>query len=114
MLINISNLDTEYEDRQFVLSYVDAWTLDRGMCIILSRLLYELANYVSDYPRGYTCLEDWTNDITTHAHSLHEYGNIIHCNDDVEETHILQDAKSAFAFVSEYLEELWANNESDI
>lgn len=113
MLINIANLDSEYEDRQFVVSYADAWTMDRGMCIILSRILYELANYVSDYPRGYSNLDDWIHDITTHASSLHEYSNIVNCSDE-QEVHILQDAKDAISFISEYLEELWANNESDI
>lgn len=114
MLINIANIDTEYEEKQFIVSYNDSWTMDRSMCIILSRLLEELASYVSDFPRGYNSLEDWVHDINTHANSLHEYANIIHCRDELEEAHILQDAKIAFRFISEYLEELWAGNESDI
>lgn len=111
MLINIANIDSEYEDKQFIISYADSWTMDRSICAILSRLLQELANYVSDYPSGYSCLEDWTHDINTHASSLHEYSNIVNCKDE-EEAHILQDAKDALVFISEYLEELWANNES--
>jgi hypothetical protein len=114
MLINIANLDTEYEDKQFIVSYPDAWTMDRSMCIIISRLLYELANYVSDYPGDYNSLEDWVHDINTHARSLNEYAHIVSCKDEIEEAHILQDAKNAFKFVSNYLEELWANNESDL
>lgn len=114
MLINIANLDTEYEEKTVFLTYPDSWTLDKSICIILGSLLSELAVYSTDYPPDYSSLLDWQHELNTKAKALKSYYSVLETQDEIEELHLLQDAKEAINFVSEYLEELWVKDESDI
>ena len=114
MLINIANLDTDYEEKTVFVTYPDSWTLDKSICIILGNLLSELASYATDHPSDYSSLLDWQHDLNTNAAALQNYYTILEAKDEVEEIHLLQDAKNAINFVAEYLEELWVKDESDI
>lgn len=114
MLINIANLDSEYEEKTVLVTYPDSWTLDKSICIIMGSLLQELAVYSTDYPADFSSLLDWQHELNTKGKALKDYYHILDTQDEVEELHLVQDAKEAFKFVSEYLEELWVKDESNI
>jgi len=57
---------------------------------------------------------DWQHELNTKAEALKNYYTILETRDELEEIHLLEDAKEAINFVSEYLEELWVKDESDI
>ena len=114
MLINISNLDTEYSDVQTYHTEADSFTLDRSLCYILASMLENLAAYTDDNPDSFGSLEDWKHSLRYHAECLYEYFNIQECVDEREELYITEDAKEAFRFVADHLEELWNKDESNI
>jgi hypothetical protein len=114
MLINIANLDTEYEDKQVHVAYSDMATMDKNICYVLSRLLFEMSDYVSDSPSDYTSLQDWQWALKEHAGALGAYSSINDIENELDEVYIIADAKQAMVFISEYLEDLWVNNEPDI
>ena len=118
MLINIANVDTEYEEKYMRTSYNDMSTLDRSLCWMMSHMLYDLAEYSSEYPEDFDSLEDWHHILRWHANTLREYYNISEVEDEAEEVHIIEDTKEAIRFVADYLEDLWFKDadteESDI
>lgn len=107
MLINVSNLETEYEDVHVSTNFYDMQNFDKSVCLIMSKLLSDLSHTVSDYPDSFESLEDWIYSIREASDSLYQYYRISDTNDEITELYLVQDAKDAFMFISDYLQDLW-------
>jgi len=109
MLANITNLDTDYADCTIITDIPDAWTTDKTICILLSRLLANYAEYCEESPSTFS-LEDWKLEVNYWSDCLNEY---YYCQDSesAEFEAVLKDAKKALRFTAQYLEDLWIVNE---
>jgi len=107
MLIQVSNLETGYEEVHISTTYSDLQNFDKSICLIMSNLLSDLSNTVSDYPDSFESLKDWVFSLREASDSLYQYYKIDDLDDEITENYVIQDAKDAFMFISDYLQDLW-------
>ena len=82
--------------------------LDKLIAFTASKLLltYVTSNTNTYWPSDFGDFQDWVSSVEQHSEALKEYTRI-DTYKDTQEAKVIEDAKKAFRFIAEYLDEIY-------
>lgn len=82
--------------------------LDKLIAFTTSKLLakYVSSNTNESWPSDFVNFQEWINSVEEHSIALKEYTRI-DTYKDTQEAKVIEDAKKAFRFIAEYLDEIY-------